>query len=331
MRLSKMFLPLVLLALALKAAAAEPIPLWQKGDPWPYAKPNIRGLVVKASATLPSSTFVYTYSIAYPATNSPNYRLCFFTVDIRRHPEVHPFTYREYSATHQPVIDSGFHEVGLRPTLEDRVQPLQKFAPSDGPWDHAILVSTAISGVAGWIGVEDCWLTHGWMAPGQAIEGIGIAAREPPGIRDYAIYLKDVRDPDLFNRLAEFYRHSKYFSDEWTIANELSGRTLAPVAAPEPFSASTWTARLLAYAAETRKQGWLKSDRQLARFIALINGLAAPDTVALRKAVAAVDAYAAAELAAGRMTQEADALLRLNAEYLLRRAEQDPGILKETP
>ncbi len=67
---------------------------------------------------------------------------------------------------------------------------------------------------------------------------------------------------------------------------------------------------------------------QLSRIKQLIARLNVDGVGKLKKAGGSLEEYVLAEKKAGRLTEEADALVRLNALYLMRRVEQDPGILK---
>lgn len=306
--------------------------LWKQGDPWPYPKPKVIA-DVEARVKVFGSTFTYSYAIFSHPGNPKDFPLCGFEIDLRHEPEKgHPYGYVDLTEKH----DSGEHDFLLRKTLlawEERAHPIPQ---SPAGWMLSRDDPYATHNYeAMWVPSTECH-QGGGVGPRARGESFKLMASLPPGVRDFSIDIFPIYAEEMIRRVWETQGEKKYyhfqlsphFANEWTRTMQLLGRTLAPVAAPEPFTASSWTARMLADAGQARGQGWIKSDGQLAEIKSLIEGLKASKKRKLKSAVRKIERYVEGEVKAGRLSGEADALVRLNALYFLRRVEQDPKILK---
>lgn len=160
--------------------------------------------------------------------------------------------------------------------------------------------------------------TASMINPGEMLGGFVIVSDLPTGVKEFVVNGYDfdfIENPEAFEfkgSLQELYFAACY-------AKRVVGVTIAPVAPPEPFTASSWTIRMTGYAVEARKQKWIKTDKVLAEIKRLISGLNTGDVGKLKAAVKKAEAYVLAEKKKGSLTDEADALVRLNAQYLLKR------------
>lgn len=272
--------------------------------PWP----KLHEVVLRATATAQGDQYVYAYSVYCSPRNTIG--LSSFGVDLRKDPSDHPLSYQHLSRRH--TADD--HSAALQ---GERIDPIEIVMPP------------------GWIGGRRGWSVAGliearYIRPGGHLNGFKLIVREPAGIREFSAN----GDSEYWFNNAHEYQPPPRDPDEpgeITINKgiEYIGKTIAPVAPPEPFTVGSWTARMLADAEEARRQGWIKSDKQLAAIQSLIEGLKVSDEGTLKSSVREIERYVGKEVKAERLTSEADALIRLNALYLLGRVEKDPKILKQ--
>ncbi|MBI4064722.1 MAG: hypothetical protein HY401_10555 [Elusimicrobia bacterium] len=229
--------------------------------------------------------FIYDYKLSYRHNDDPSLLVGFFLVDLRNNPQEHSLTYDHANLEYS----DGEHYVIFEKA--PRVYPVKKQGPS--LWTHASAMEKPYHG---WWSCP-IWTKEGEIKPGQKLSGFGFVAKEPPGIRGFIVNASN----DIDNK------------------EEYSGQTISPVAPPDPLTASAWTARMLSDAAEARKLGWIKSDQQLEKIKKLISDLNTQDKKKLKKSVQNIEKYVSREHEAGRLTDEADALVRLNALYLWNR------------
>ncbi|MBI2069556.1 MAG: hypothetical protein HYT79_03060 [Elusimicrobia bacterium] len=249
---------------------------------------------VAVAVTQAKEGYHYQYTISYPTGDlysNPFGRVGQFRVDLRHNPLGHSFFYPHREPETEPGDE---HDRNLDEV--PRVYPVKKLAPL--LWDHKYVLETPYHG---W------WTCPSWadreasVKPGQKLSGFILITKEPPGIRNSMLRASNETD---WNE--DYYQ-----------------TTLAPASPPEPFTASAWTARMLSDVAEARKLGWIKSDDQLDKIKKLIADLNTQDKKKLKKAVNVIEKYVSKEHKAGRLTDEADALVRLNALYLLKRMNQE--------
>lgn len=278
---------------------------WAIGDPLPTGDPWPSKFVVEVNANIEmkENVSVFRYSLLNPSKNT--WPAVNFHIDIRKNPERHPFSRYDLSPQH---LDSQHWEVVKNMAV---ITPTEVLSPTDWKTDGILPYQKSIWG--------------NWdkpLMPGSSISGFGLIAEEPPGIREFTVGAKtDVFELDYSwpEERIDYYEDSIEYITEVNKAFEASGKTIAPVAPPEPFAASSWTLRMSEYAVEARKQKWIKTDKNLAEVKKLISGLNTGDIEKLRVAVKKIEAYVLAEKKKGNLTDEADALVRLNAQYLLRR------------
>lgn len=318
MRLN-MLLPYCFLAVFCQAHAlvahAAPQRLWKSGDPWPHPQRRLETVDVKARVVTERNGYSFYYSITNSTRNV--LPIAGFEVDLRHNPENHSFSNSDLSTGHE------FYEHKRLVEQAPRVHPV-KSTPAGWDAERKFFGQTGDGAI--W-GVEDDPSPRA-VQPGTSLDGFVVRSTAPPGIRDYAV---DAYRPDLPATNAaeiDYFLKSSEFRLEEDLALQATGRTLAPVAPPDPFTISSWTARMLHDVREARTIGWIKADAQLTGLELLIGKLEARSRSGLASAVGELGRYVRQELASGRITPEADALIRLNAEYLLQRVEREPDILK---
>lgn len=296
---------LSLLAFTGLLSAGEDV--WQKGDPWPCKKPTILKSSVSATISWEHDQYSYRYRI----TNSPQSErpIRIFEVDLRDNPSAGVLSLRNYRNLEDfRDRDRKLYEV-------PRVHVLLKASPAE------------------WVGEGDSgeWGAdpYGGLRPGLSEEGFSFYAKEPPGIREYALDADDNEWDFFLQKLyrespakAAFYQNSKEFMIEANTPLENIGKTVVPVKPIEPIVVSSWTIRMTEDAIEARKQKWIKTDRNLVEIKKLIVTLNTTNIMRLRAATKNIEAYVLAERKSGNLTDEADALIRLNAHYLLWRLEK---------
>lgn len=263
--------------------------------PWP----RIIDIVLEASVTLRGDDFQYSYTLHNSTKNTlPLSRL---EIDLRLDPSGHPFARSDITVKH--TFNDHIALIGLAP----KIKPIRMDSPP------------------GWIADVDYWSAGGltvalMIKPGAAASGFGLIAREPVGIREY---VADAYSADFFINPESYAFEGN--GDEMTAAVNKgivhAGKTVAPVAPPEPFTASTWTAHIKSLAEEARRLGWIKSDEVLRRTKDLIGRLDTDDRKQLKKAAKEIESYVLAEKRVRKITEEADALIRLNALYLVNRLD----------
>lgn len=272
-------------------------------SPWPM----LYEVDLRSSVTMETDRFIYSYTVYNSTKNSvPVSRI---EIDLRIEPSALPLSRVHISSTH-----SGIQHIRTLATAK-RIVPLQIGTPPGWEQVHP--------GVWAAAGLEDANM----IQLGQNRSGFIIVAREPIEIREFAI---DGDSLPLLNHTEEYYYPGPEEERSFAVDRGIQylGKTVAPVAPPDPFTASAWAARMESLAVEARSLSWITSDKQFSKIQDLIRSLNAPDLKKLEKTVAKVEAYVLAEKKAGRLTEEADALVRLNAQYLLRRARENPEVLK---
>ncbi|MDQ7773869.1 MAG: hypothetical protein RDU13_10130 [Elusimicrobiales bacterium] len=308
---------------------AEEKTLWKKGDPLPpltipMSWPKLEEVEVKGYAEFQNNVFAYKYDV-YNSTRNlfPLYHLA---VDVRVNPESHPFSTQCVTPQHSGTQ----HDAAIIEAPRVEISGVS----SPDKWHPVVLLKpsgTTLYGAwsAGWTG-------EGWdlassllLRPGEIAGGFTMTTQIPVGIRYFRV--EALLNPDFDHGLMNipYERHSFYldspdFNAEINKGVEYLGKTIAPVAPPEPFTVSSWTTRMEADAIEARALGWIKTDKQLSDIMGLIAELKTEELKKLRNAVKKIERYVLSEKNKGSMTDEADALIRLNAQYLLRRSE-NPG------
>lgn len=263
--------------------------------PWP----RIVDIVLEASVTVRGTDFQYSYTLHNSTKNTlPLSRL---QIDLRLEPSRHPFSRGDTTISHTDLEHMGL--LGLAP----KVKPIRMGSPP------------------GWTFDVDYWGAEGltvalMIKPGATASGFGLVAREPVGIREFIV------DAYSFDFVENRESYAFEGSGDELIA-EVSkgitheGKTVAPVAPPEPFTASTWTVHMQLLAEEARRLGWIRSDAVLGHVEDLIRRLDTDDKKQLKKTVRVIENYVLTQKRAGQITEEADALIRLNALYLVNRLD----------
>ncbi|MBI4064569.1 MAG: hypothetical protein HY401_09770 [Elusimicrobia bacterium] len=277
-----------------------PFSLAQAGKPWP----RLVDVVVRSSVT---ATVAGEYVYIYTLNNSPKNEMFLYTfeVDLRKNPQSHPLSREDVGIEH----DIQAHSLAI--TGSDQIRSVQIFSPL--AWQSG--------------GQYAAWSSRhigeraNWLQPGDNISGFGLRTKEPPGIRRFRT---GGMNWDFYSLPEQFDlpKGKKDFDLEVDRGIEFLGQTLAPVSPPDPFTSSTWTARMLSDATEAHKLGWIKSDQQLEKIKKLISDLNTQDKKKLKKSVEGIEKYVLKEKKKGNLTDEADALVRLNALYLLDRLEE---------
>ena len=165
------------------------------------------------------------------------------------------------------------------------------------------------------------------LGPGERIDGFTIQTQSPPGIRAFGVQAEDLQW-DRFMKVspvADLYQYEGEFFAEFFRFLNYEGRTVGPLSVPKTISPTSWTLLIQSFADQAHLEGWIKSKETLARLRPHIAALGTREIEELRKAVKRVSHLVLAEQEAGNLTGEADALIRLNAEYLLRRMTEERG------
>lgn len=287
--------------------------VWHKGDPLPFFKswPQLIEVTLASSVTIKNSTFTYFYTLKNPSANK--FPIRGLELDLRINPEQHPFSSQDITLAHRQLE----HIKILKSA--DKIQTTNESALLS--WDGSKYYGEVFDG--GWGAVD----SNDVLLPGKRLSGFTFSADFPPGVREFVAhgwsyefdYGIDRLSPDEFN----FYYNSDEYHVETSKGIQCLGKTIAPVAPPEPFTVSSWTARMAEYAIEARKQKWIKTDKTLAEVKKLIGALNTEDKGKLEAAVRKIGFYSLAEKKKGNFTDEADALVRLNAWYLLERTRKD--------
>lgn len=160
--------------------------------------------------------------------------------------------------------------------------------------------------------------TKNMVNPSEMLSGFVIVSDLPVGLSAFVVNGYDfdfTENPEAFEFKGSL--QELYFAACRT--EKVVGKTIAPVSPPEPFVIGSWTIRMTEYAVEARKQNWIKTDKNLAEIRKLISGLNVSSPAKVRQAVKKIETYVLAEKEKGSLTDEADALVRLNAEYLQKR------------
>ncbi|MEK7066283.1 MAG: hypothetical protein AAB965_01770, partial [Patescibacteria group bacterium] len=227
--------------------------------------PNATGsVIVNVEVVKNIGAYQYAYEIFYKSTDATLPPIGVFRVDLRHNPSAHRLI--DFDPEQESWAE---HMRQLNET--PRVYPTRKLAPIK--WDHTNVFQTPY---------------HGWwscpmsihkecLQPGHVLKDFIFMALEPPGVRGYVVEASDGLDSSF----------------------ETSGHTIAPVAPPDPFTVSTWTARMQSDVVEARKQSWIKTDKGLKEIQDLISALNMQDKKKLKKAVKVMERYAVKELKAG--------------------------------
>lgn len=300
----------------------EPAKVWRRGDPPPkggWVWPKLEEVFVYASARKnESGNYDYSYVISNSIKNT--FALNRFEVDLRNNPVEHPFTREDVTLTH----DMYAHRKVLDNTL--RVKPIEVVRPEK--WNRQL--------PAKWqeeYRNDPVWTTtdagfYYQLKPGEKVSGFGMIAKDPPGIREFIVDADDMEyfEAMLANPLppekAYLAENPDQLDLEVNKGTTYSSKTIAPVAPSEPFTVSSWTARMESDAVEARALGWIKTDKTLADIEKLVDELKNANPAVRKSAVGKIGKYILSEKKKGNLTNEADALVRLNAQYLLYRLEK---------
>lgn len=309
----KAFAVTVAIACSVNAIAADKASVWKKGDPLSYRPPRIFEAVVTASVTAQGNLYFYSYAV-YNSTRNP-VALYRFELDLRAKPEKHPFSLKDISVSHTPNDhDQALYKV-------DRVQPKE----TSGPAGWTFFEEQNLPVIPGVWSTNDAGAYGIVIKPGRRLSGFGLLAEEPPGIRKYAVNAHDTTYDSWLQQqpaaMWDYYLKSEDLAAEQNQGIEYLGKTIAPVAPPEPFTASTWTAHMQSLAEEARRLDWIRSDEALRHIKGLVGRLDTDDKKQLKKAVREIENFVLAEKRSGKITEEADALIRLNALYLINRLD----------
>lgn len=270
--------------------------------------------IVQASVAFNGEAFAYSYKITAAAANE--YPISRFELDLRLNPDKHPLSRKDLSSTHTAAEHAALLESA--PKIE-----VSEISSPDG-WE------SFRAGVWGAIEFQPGYMLN----PGKSRSGYSFVSQGPPAIRDAAI---DAYSWDFFEHPVEYRypgRRLNRVGDPDELTTEVNkgiqylGKTIAPVTPPEPFTIGSWTARMTADVVEARKLKWIKTDRNLLEVKKLIVTLNTEDKSALVAAVKKIESYMLVEKKKGNISDEADALIRLNAQYLLRRLVNPEGIVK---
>lgn len=329
---------------------------WKYGDPTPYVKPKLVDILVKASVTVENESYSYFYTVCNSSKNLPNVGLTYFWIDTRNDLNTHPLSYSDLTREHDYFEHTQILEDAPRIHLFDKKYPVG--------WYFEESSQKPLRGL--W-GCEDCVYSGNKIFPGDNLSGFGFLTKEPIGIRQYIVSAYDVNEDVWFNGLdadtLEYFVTSEDWGTESNKGIEYLGKTIAPVAPPEPFTISSWVARMETDVLEARKQEWIKEDKQLktiqkflrdllprpdsedkqnfgfakakgpspdaARMDAPLIYVGEKEKTRLKKTVVAIERYVEKEKKAGNLTDEADALLRLNALYLIKKIKEGDYKKKE--
>lgn len=268
----------------------------QAGKPWP----KLVDVVVRASVTMEAEGYLYSYAVSDSLKNELGIDV--FAIDIRKIPAEHPFSSKHITIAHN--IENHLKAI----SQGERIQPMRIYGPQ--PWKTFGRPTWNLMNSPGVL-----------LVPGEIQTGFRISAKETPGIREF---ITKGTNYDFYS-LPEQYDFSGTRDEmdaAYSAGIEFLGKTIAPVAPPEPFTVSSWTARMLADAQEARKLGWIKTDAGLKEIQKLLKTLNTKDINRLQKAVQNIEQYVSQEVKAGKLTEEADALVRLNALYLFKRLKE---------
>ena len=302
--------------------------VWKKGDPLPTLNipmpwPKLEEAEVAAKIIIDNERFVYLYSVHNSTRNY--FPIYYFSIDIRKNPQEHPFSSQDVTIAHSA------DEHAIKIVNGVRAEILEVFSPDN--WHPVIKAKpkgTILQGAwsAGWAGGGWDMSSSLLLKPGRVAMGFSMLTRDPPSIREFLVDAD--LNPNFDNGLLkvpleklDFYLNSPDFNAEINKGVEFVGKTIAPVAPPEPFTISLWTARMETDSVEAKKIGWIKTDKNIAEIKKLISSLNTENKVKLKTMVKRIETYILAENKKGNLTDEADALIRLNALYLLRRMEQE--------
>lgn len=298
---------LILLFMSPTMVLAEQV-YWKQGDPYPPLEsglpwPKVNEVIVNSSLAFARGEYSYSYTVY----NSPKNWLPIyaFEVDVRKDP-----------STGALSRDSNVYQA-------ERV-PLSNIVSPD-KWE--IPERAKHKGPCKWF-VDDPSGTF-TILPQKSKSGYGYRSDYPSGVRDFRAEAYSYEFLELKINVPEekraFYAMSPDMEAEINKGISFVGKTIAPVAPPEFFTVSSWTLRMTEYAIEARKQKWIKTDKNLNEIKKLIFGLNTEDVAKVKIVVKKIEAYVLAEKKKGNLTDEADALVRLNAQYLLRRLESPTG------
>lgn len=284
--------------------------LFAAGKPWPKQP----GAVVHGSVTTVGGTFIYTYKVASSSKNE--YPFIGFELDIRLEPQSHPLSRRDLTLTHTASEHLKILEEAMKIEVSSISFP-------DG-WE------SVYPGLWGVIDADQRYM----VKPGEYASGFSFVAQAPPSIRDCVLnayswdFVNNCEDYEFPGRKLSRVGDPDELTTEVNKGIQYLGKTIAPVKPPEPFTASSWIVRMTADVVEARKLKWIKTDRNLRELKQLISNLNTPDMVKLQAAVARTEVYVLSEKTKGNLSEEADALVRLNAQYLLHRLENLEAIGK---
>lgn len=264
--------------------------------------PQIRLVSVRARVVFERSQYLYAYEIQNPKVNDVSFDC--FMIDIRVNPEEHPFAITDVNAVHSEYEHSNVIVAAQSVVPISIVSPVSRFSAT-------LLRPT-------WCSSNP--IANDWINPGETLTGFGIMAGEPPGIREFninGITQEFLDTPEMYIHPTA-KTHAELIEEVNKGINYYS-KTIAPVKPPEAFTVSSWVARMNADTSEARKLKWIKTDVVLREIKKLVAELNAANTEKLKVSVKKISDYVQTEKVKGNLTDEADALVRLNAEYLLRR------------
>ena len=267
--------------------------------------PEIKEAIVNGHVAVGTGKYIYKYVLTNPNKNKVDF--CVFSIDIRNNPSEHPFPLTDISKGHDK------YEHSLMIAQEKSITPLFINSPTEK------FKNTILRPAWGAINPSPDY----WIIPGESLGGFGLFAKEPPGIREFHVR----------GLTQEFYKYPEKFIhptakthaefiEEVNKGINYYGKTIVPVKPPEPFTARLWTLKMESDMVEARKLKWIKLDKNRQEITKLIAELNTEDKAKLKATVKKIEDYLLAEKAKGNLTDEADDLVRLNAQYLLRRLDK---------
>ncbi len=272
------------------------------------------GLASKVSYDLTNGFYFYSYTLTNNRGNSGD--IWMFEIDIRRHPG-------------SVVYDT----VGLKFANKFERGDFQRYYRAAANAVEAIgfpaLPNLDWVGVIAHNSVANFGTGSQLLKPDSSVGLFTMMSKAPPGIRAFTAYSYfDVGEytPDIHGdttaALDSIYNAVNKYIDSMTANMNYHGWTIGPTAPPTDFSPSAWIDTLASYKHQAVSLGWIdnqgiansldsKLDNAKSRF-------AAGDTTAAKNVLNAFVSEVEAQNGK-HLTSEAYALLKYNAEYLIRR------------
>lgn len=275
------------------------------------SQPDFSGVELRATAEFYGTDIRYAYSVFNPS--SSGLPVEGFTVDLRTEPHSHQLSPNDIGPGHSDT--------------EHRLALVN--APRLGV--------SAIEHPPGWLarfpGVWEAFPSQklpqvqygGGLPPGSEAADFALRAPGPAGIREFIIWA-DTWELGSRTRSVKTTGGSdeKQPIDPARIFKV--GRTIGPIKEPDTLIVIEWLNGMKETARQARSIGWIRSDLLLRKLESFISALNTTDPSKLAGSVAVLSKIVMAEKAKGTLSEETEALMRLNAEYLLRRVnEGTPG------